>query len=216
MLANAFLKRGSSTTTFTNPASAALLTSFQQRFFGYRPPQKTLRRWNIVKDDFVQVITGRYKNTQGKVLRVYRDTNQVLVAGVNLKYKRVDDEEMVRRRKTVQKESPIHVSNVSLLDPETGKPTRIKYGFLEDGAKVRVSKRSGALIPKPDRTNSKYMNRTKGKETGPNDTKAEDVLEKTYRGEDFLRVKAEFEEYIRIKEEKEGLLVFKERAAHTL
>jgi large subunit ribosomal protein L24 len=170
-----------------------------------------LRRWNIVKDDFVQVITGRYKNTQGKVLHVYRDTNQVLVAGVNLKYKRVDDEEMVRRRKTVQKESPVHVSNVSLLDPESGKPTRIKYGFLEDGLKVRISKKSGALIPKPDRTSLKYMNRTKGKEAGPNDTKAEDVLEKSYRGEDFLRVKAEFDEYIRIKDEKEGLLVFKDR-----
>ena len=117
---------------------------------------------------------------------------------------------MVRRRKTVQKESPIHVSNVSLLDPESGKPTRIKYGFLEDGTKARIAKKSGALIPKPDRSNLKYMNRTKGKEAGPNDTKAEDVLEKTYRGEDFLRVKAEFDEYIRIKEEKEGLLVFKD------
>ena len=54
-----------------------------------------------MKDDFVQVISGRYKDTQGKVLKVYRDTNKVLVAGVNLKYKQVDDEEMVRRRKTV-------------------------------------------------------------------------------------------------------------------
>ena len=159
----------------------------------------------------MQVIAGRYNGTQGKVMRVYRKTNHVLVAGVNLKYKKVDDEEMVRRRKTAQKESPIHVSNVSLLDPETGKTTRIKYGFLEDGAKVRISKRSGALIPKPDRSNLKYINRTKGKEAGPNDTKPEDVLEKTYtRGEDFLRVKAEFDEYIRIKEEKEGLLVFKD------
>ena len=118
----------------------------------------------------MQVITGRYKNTQGKVLRVYRETNQVLVAGVNLKYKRVDDEEMVRRRKTVQKESPVHVSNVSLLDPESGKPTRIKYGFLEDGLKVRISMKSGALLPSPDRTNLKYMKRTKGQVAGPNDT----------------------------------------------
>ena len=106
----------------------------------------------------------------------------------------------------------MHVSNVSLIDPESGKPTRIKYGFLEDGSKVRIAKKSGALIPKPDRSNMKYINRTKGKETGINDTKAEDVLEKTYRGEDFLRVKAEFDEYIRIKEEKEGLLVFKDTA----
>ena len=198
-------------TTLNTPSSSLFNTIFTQRFFGYRPKQEQIKRWNIVKDDFVQVIAGRYKNTQGKVLRVYRKTNQVLVAGVNLKYKRVDDEEMVRRRKTVQKESPVHVSNVSLIDPEKAVPTRIKYGFLEDGTKVRISKKSGAMIPKPDRSSLKYMNRTKGKEAGPNDTKPEDVLEKTYtRGEDFLRVKAEFDEYIRIKEEKEGLLVFKD------
>jgi hypothetical protein len=104
-----------------------------------------------------------------------------------------------------------------LIDPETAAPTRIKYGFLEDGSKVRIAKKSGALIPKPDRSALKYMTRTKGKEAGPNDTKPEDVLEKTYtRGEDFLRVKAEFDEYIRIKEEKEGLLLFRDtqRAQH--
>lgn len=82
---------------------------------------------------------------------------------------------------------------------------------MEDGSKVRISKKSGALIPKPDRSNLTYINRTKGKETGPNDTKPEDVVEKTYRGEDFLRVKAEFDEYIRMKEEKEGFMVFKEK-----
>ena len=80
---------------------------------------------------------------------------------------------------------------------------------------MRIAKKSGALVPKPDRTNLTYMNRTKGKEAGPNDTKPEDVLEKTYRGEDFMRVKAEFDEYIRMKEEKEGLLVFRERPAAT-
>ena len=208
---NALAKRQlSSCFTTGTSQTTSLLGSFQQRFFGYSPPQKTIRRWNIVKDDMVQVISGRYKSTTGKVLRVYRKTNQVLVAGVNLKYKKVDDEEMVRRRKTIQKESPVHVSNVSLIDPEKNKATRIRYGFLEDGTKVRISKKSGALIPKPDRSNLKYMNRTKGKEAGPNDTKAEDVVEKSYKGEDFLRVKAEFDEYIRIKEEREGLLVFKD------
>lgn len=208
---NAFAKRQLSGPSLTqSPTASSLLGAFQQRFFGYRPPQKTIRRWNIVKDDMVQVISGRYKTTQGKVLRVYRKTNQVLVAGVNLKYKKVDDEEMVRRKKTIQKESPVHVSNVSLIDPEKGEPTRVRYGFLEDGTKVRISKKSGALIPKPDRSNLKYINRTKGKEAGPNDTKPEEVLEKSYKGEDFLRVKAEFDEYIRIKEEREGLLVFKD------
>ena len=85
-------------------------------------------------------------------------------------------------------------------------------GFLEDGTKVRISKISGALIEKPDRSNLKYINRTKGKEVGDRDTKPEDVLDKTYKGEDFMRVKAEFDEYIRMKEEKESLLVFREKS----
>lgn len=121
------------------------------------------------------------------------------------------DEEYVQRKKVVQKEYPVHVSNVSLIDPEKNVPTRISYGFLEDGTKVRISKKSGALIPKPDRSNLTYINRTKGKEAGPSDTKPEDVIEKTYKGEDFHRVKAEFDEYIRMKEEKEGLMVFPEK-----
>ena len=74
---------------------------------------------------------------------------------------------------------------------------------------MRISKKSGAIIPKPDRSHLTYMNRTKQREAGINDTRGDLVLEKTYKGEDFLRVKAEFEEYIRMKEDKERLLVFK-------
>ena len=74
---------------------------------------------------------------------------------------------------------------------------------------MRISKKSGAIIPKPDRSHLTYMNRTKQREPGINDTRGDLVLEKTYKGEDFLRVKAEFEEYIMMKEDKERLLVFK-------
>ncbi|CDW80367.1 ribosomal protein l24 containing protein [Stylonychia lemnae] len=184
----------------------------QMRYFStYKTKQDDIKKWNIVRDDFVEVIAGKYKKSQGKVISVNRKTNTVIVQGVNLKYKRITDDEYVQRKKTVQQEGPIHLSNVSLIDPETGKPTRITYGFLEDGSKVRVAKKSGALIPKPDRSNLTYINRTKGREAGPFDTKPEDVIEKTYKGEDFLRVKAEFDEYIRMKEEKEGLMVFKNK-----
>ena len=122
----------------------------------------------------------------------------------------VDDEEMQRRRKVVQKEHPIHVSNVSLIDPESGKPTKVAYGYLDDGTKVRFAKKSGAVIPKPNRDDMKYVNRTKDKEDGDFDTSPEDALEKTYKGEDFLTIYNKFSEYIRLKEEKEKLLVFKE------
>jgi len=81
--------------------------------------------------------------------------------------------------------------------------TRISHGYLEDGTKVRVSKKTGAVIPKPDRSDLKYINRTKDKEPGDFDTRPEDVIEKTYQGEDFVKVYNEFQEYIRIKEAKE-------------
>ena len=88
----------------------------------------------------------------------------------------------------MQKEHPIHVSNVALVDPDLNVPTRIKTGYLEDGKRVRVSKKSGAIIPKPDRSNLTYLARTKDTKPGPLDTKPEAVLKKTYTGEDFTRV----------------------------
>ena len=80
-----------------------------------------------------------------------------------MKYITVEDEEMQRRKKVVQKEFPIHVSNVALICPETNRATRITTGYLEDGTKVRVAKKSGAVIPKPEYENLRYINRTKEK-----------------------------------------------------
>lgn len=180
------------------------------RTFAWRGKQTPLSKWNIVKGDFVEVITGRYKATQGMVLMLDRVKNTVTVGGANLKFKTVDDEEMQRRRKTIRKEFPVHISNVALVDPSNGGATKIKYGFLEDGTKVRISKKTGAIIPKPDRSHLTYLNRTKQKEIGINDTRGDLVLEKTYTGEDFMKVKAEFEAYLMLKADKERLMVFKE------
>ena len=87
--------------------------------FAWTPIQKPLKKWHIVKDDLVEVNTGRYKFQQGKVLSVNRKRNQVTVTGVNYKFISVEDDEMMRRKKVVQKEFPVHVSNVSLVCPET-------------------------------------------------------------------------------------------------
>ena len=155
-------------------------------------------------------ISGKNKGQQGKVMKVFRKKNKVLVQGVNLQYKMVEDDEGVRRKKVAQIEAPLHVSNVSLIDPETSLPTRIRYGYLKDSpkTKVRLSVRSGAVIDKPDRSDMKYINRTKSKEAGDNDTKPDDVLTKTYTGEDYLKIYHEFQEYIHMKEQQEKLLVF--------
>ena len=77
--------------------------------------------------------------------------------------------------------APIHVSNVSLIDPSQGVPTRVRTGYLEDGTKVRVSKKSGSLIPKPDCSELTYFARTKDLKPGPNDTKPVLVINRLRR-----------------------------------
>ena len=176
--------------------------------FGWRPKQIKIPNWNIVLGDQVIVNTGSYKGQTGKVTKVYKQKNMVTVTGVNLKFKKVDDEENQRLKKTIQKEFPIHISNVMLIDPQLKTGTKIKTGYLEDGTKVRVSKKTGALIPKPDRTHLSYFQRNKDKGIGPRDTDPQLVLSKSYAGEDFMKLEYEFEQYIRLKEEKEKLFVF--------
>ena len=99
----------------------------------------------IRKGDRVVVTTGRDKGKTGEVRSVTPDEGRAIVAGVNL----------VRRhtRQTAQteggiltKEAPIHLSNLAIADPKTGKPTRVGFKVLDDGRKVRVAKRSGDLI----------------------------------------------------------------------
>ena len=99
---------------------------------------------------------------------------------------------------------------MGLIDPELNTPCRIKYGFLEDGTKVRISKKSGSIIPRPDMSHLTYNERTKNFKDGVLDTPKGLALMKTYQGEDFIRVKRDFEAYLEVKEETEKLLVFKE------
>ena len=95
----------------------------------------------IKKGDKVIVLTGRDKGKSGEVKSVNPSDSKVIVQGINVQ---------TRHRKASQAgpggldklEAPIHVSNVALIDPKTGKPTRIGYKTVS-GRKVRVAKRSG-------------------------------------------------------------------------
>ena len=127
------------------------------RLFGYRPPQKPIPNWKIVLGDQVIVNAGAFKGAKGKVVKVMRKRNMVTVQGVNLKFKMVMDDENTRVKKAIQKEAPVHISNVSLIDPQLQVATKINYAYLEDGTKVRVSRKTGALIPKPDRSHLTYF-----------------------------------------------------------
>ncbi|MBA1834400.1 50S ribosomal protein L24 [Corynebacterium sp. zg912] len=102
----------------------------------------------IKKGDMVQVIAGKDKGAQGRVIEAYPKREKVLVEGVNRIKKHVANSYNERGAESggiVTQEAPIHVSNVMILDSD-GKPTRVGYRFDEDGKKVRVAKSNGKDI----------------------------------------------------------------------
>jgi len=98
----------------------------------------------VRKDDEVVVITGRDKGKSGKVIRVIPDELRVVVQGVNMD-KRHTRPAQGRQGGIVEKEAPIHVSNVSHLDPKDRTPTKVGYKTV-DGRKVRFARKSGEMI----------------------------------------------------------------------
>ncbi|OIV39213.1 50S ribosomal protein L24 [Mangrovactinospora gilvigrisea] len=109
---------------------------------------KTLK---VKKGDLVQVITGKDKGKQGKIIQAFPADDKVLVEGVNRVKKHTKVGQTERGAKTggiVTTEAPIHVSNVMLVVEKDGNkvPTRIGYRFDEDGNKIRVAKRTGEDI----------------------------------------------------------------------
>jgi large subunit ribosomal protein L24 len=99
----------------------------------------------IKKGDKVVVRTGRDKGRTGEVIQVMPKESRALVRGVNL-VKRHQRQTMNQEGGIIQKEAPIHLSNLALADPKDGKPTRVGFKVLDDGRKVRIAKRSGDLI----------------------------------------------------------------------
>jgi large subunit ribosomal protein L24 len=95
---------------------------------------------HIKKDDMVQVITGDYKGTTGKVLRVLVDENKVVVQGINLAKKHVKPSRRNISGGRINIEQPIHVSNVLPVNPKTNKGSRVRYELGKDGSKLRVAK----------------------------------------------------------------------------
>lgn len=99
----------------------------------------------LKRGDEVIVIAGKEKGKKGKITRVDTKNNRVIVEGVNL-VKRHQRPTMTSEGGIVTKEAGIHVSNVMLADPKSGKPTRVGYKVQKDGKKVRVAKKSGEVI----------------------------------------------------------------------
>ena len=99
----------------------------------------------VKKGDRVVVISGDDKGKRGEVLRVFPKEDRVLIQGVNM-VTRHQRQTASQEGGRLQKEAPVHVSNVAHIDPKTDKPTKIGIKILEDGSKVRFAKRSGEVI----------------------------------------------------------------------
>ena len=105
-------------------------------------------KMKIRRGDRVMVISGNHKGTEGTVLRVEPEKNRVVVQGVNLRKRHRKPSATNPEGGIVEFEAPIHASNVMLLDPKSGEPTRVRSGTDATGKRTRVSARSGQAIPK--------------------------------------------------------------------
>ncbi|MGH7482982.1 MAG: 50S ribosomal protein L24 [Longimicrobiales bacterium] len=109
---------------------------------------KHLQKLHVRRGDQVKVIRGNFAGQEGAVLRVLPGETRVVVEGVNLRKRHQRPSQENPEGGIITFEAPIHASNVMLIDPATGEPTRTRARIESDGTKERVSTRSGNPIPK--------------------------------------------------------------------
>ena len=113
-----------------------------------------MSKLKIKKDDMVLVVAGNSKDRKEngkypaphKVLKVLVDEQRAIVEGVNMVSKSTKPSAKNPQGGIVKQEAPIHISNLSLVDPKSGEPTRVAIKKTEDGKKVRIAKKSGEEI----------------------------------------------------------------------
>jgi large subunit ribosomal protein L24 len=96
----------------------------------------------LKKGDQVQVLAGKDIGKRGTISRVYPDTDRVLVDGINMVKKHQKPTRATMQGGIIDKEMPIHVSNVAIVCPSCG-PTRVGYRFTDSGGKLRVCRKCG-------------------------------------------------------------------------
>ena len=100
----------------------------------------------IKKGDQVLVTTGGSKGIRGEVVAVLPAANKAVVRGVAIAKRHTRPSRMGEQGGIIQKEMPVHLSNLKLIDPKSGDPTKVGFRILEDGRKVRVAKATGEVI----------------------------------------------------------------------
>jgi len=103
---------------------------------------------HVTRGDTVRVMRGDDKGKEGKVLRVYPKTGRVTVEGVNIVKKHRKARRENEQSGIIDFPAPVHASNVMLIDPKSGAPTRVRGRIDDDGTKERISVKSGDAIPR--------------------------------------------------------------------
>lgn len=104
-----------------------------------------MAKLKIKKGDNVVVLSGSHKGKTGTVMRVFPGKAKAIVEGVNIAKKRVKPSAQNPQGGIIEKEAPLYICKLALVDPETGKATKVGYK-VEDGKKTRISKKTGKAI----------------------------------------------------------------------
>jgi large subunit ribosomal protein L24 len=115
---------------------------------GRRRPVQLREKMHVRRGDRVRVIRGNFAGQEGTILRVLTKENRVVVEGVNMRKRHTRPSQANPEGGIITFEAPIHASNVMLLDPKSGEPTRVRQQFEADGTKERVSVKSGNPVPR--------------------------------------------------------------------
>jgi large subunit ribosomal protein L24 len=102
--------------------------------------------FRVRKNDTVQVMSGEFRGKTGRIVKVLPEKKRALVEGLNIVKRHTKPNRKAQQGGIVQKEAPIHLSNLMLVCPKTGRPTRIGVSILEGGKRVRFSKRAKETI----------------------------------------------------------------------
>ena len=104
-----------------------------------------MTKLKVKSGDLVKVIAGNHKGEEGKIVRIFADKNTAIVEGVNMVSKHTKPSAQNPQGGIVKKEAPIHISNISLVDPKTKETTKVGYR-TEGDKKVRFSKKSNQVL----------------------------------------------------------------------
>ncbi|GAC1435807.1 MAG: 50S ribosomal protein L24 [Chloroflexota bacterium] len=105
-----------------------------------------MKKFNLKREDEVVILTGKDRGKRGKVLRLIRDKDRIVVGGANMIKRHIKYRPGVRQTGIVEQEAPLHISNVMLVCPNCGAPTRVGRTDLADGTHVRQCKKCHEVI----------------------------------------------------------------------